>query len=50
MNILNSVFWGCLGGLAVVLPYIIYADKSPQKALDSNRKANRGQDRCGHAR
>lgn len=24
MNILNSVFWGCLGGLAVVLPYIIY--------------------------
>ena len=24
MNILNSVFWGCLGGLAGVLPYIIY--------------------------
>lgn len=37
MNILNSVFWGCLGGLAVVLPYIIYmrirARRKPSTAI-----------------
>lgn len=37
MNILDSVFWGCLGGLAVVLPYIIYmrirARRKPATAI-----------------
>ena len=48
MNIIETIICGCIGGLTAL--HYIYADKNPQKALDSNRKANRGQDRCGHAR
>lgn len=49
MNIIETIICGCIGGLTVVLPYIIYmrirTRRKPSTAIGKPIG-----DRCGHAR